>query len=83
MSYSRKQFDKKKLKKLAEENSAWSGGGSYYSERKGRYIRFWKSHGKNSIYAIYKKRARKKARKYLAKNGFWTKKADDLWWNVW
>ena len=82
MNYKSKQFEKRKLKKLAEESPWWSGG-SYYNERKGRYIRYWKSTGKNSLWATCKKYARKKARLYLKKYGVYTKKADDLWWNVW
>jgi hypothetical protein len=78
MSYSRKQFDKQKLEKLSTKCSGWCGG-SYYSERKGRYIRFWKSQGKNSIYATFKRIARKKQRLYAKKYGYYTKKADDLW----
>ena len=82
MSYNRKQFDKRKLKKLASKCSGWCGG-SYYNERKGCYIRFWKSQGKNSIYAFFKRESRRKARRYFKKYGFWSKKSDDLWWNVW
>ena len=82
MSYNRKQFDKQKLKKLAEKCSDWAGG-SYYDKRKGRYIRYYKSTGRNSIYATYKRIARKKSRLYLKKHDTYTKKAEDLWWKVW
>ena len=82
MSYSRKQFEKRKLKKLSQECAGWCGG-SYYNKDKKRYIRFWKSQGKNSIYAILKRAARKKSRLYAKKNDFYTKNADDLKWNVW
>jgi len=82
MSYSRKQFDNHKLKKLAKESTWWSGG-SYYNERKGRYIRYWKSTGKNSYWAVCKRIARRKARLFLKRHDYYIKQADDLWWNVW
>lgn len=82
MSYNRKQFDKKKLKKLANECASWCGG-SYYCERKDRYIRIWKSSGKKSFWAQAKRTARRRTRLYLKKYNVYTKKADDLWWNVW
>ena len=83
MSYNRKQFDKQKLKKLASKCSSWIGGGSYYDERKGRYIRYYKSRGRRSLYATYKRIARKKSRLRLKKHDVYTKKAEDLWWKVW
>jgi len=79
MSHNRKQFDKKKLKKLAEECS-WSGG-SYYNERKGRYVRIWKSDLR--LYRDEKKYSRRVLRRFLKKNGYTTKKVYDLFWNVW
>ena len=82
MSYSRKQFDKKKLKKLAEECCGWIAG-SYYNKRKGCYIRFWKSRGKRSMYAIYKRAARRKCRRYAKKVNFYSKKFDDPRWYAW
>lgn len=60
MSYNRKQFDKQKLKKLAKKTASWYGGGAYYDKRKCRYIRTYKSNGKHSMYAYYKRYARKK-----------------------
>ena len=83
MSYNRKQFDKKKLKKLAKECAGWCGG-SYYSERKGRYIRFWKSRRKNSFWATEKRYGRRIYRRRANKVDYkLAKKAYDLWWNVW
>jgi len=82
MNYASKAKENAKLKKLAEESRGWSGG-SYYDADKKRYVRIWKSGGRNSIWATFKRVARKKARLYMKKNGFYNKNADDLWWNVW
>lgn len=82
MSYNRKQFDKKKLKKLADEHANWFGG-SYYNEDKKRYVHIWKSGGKKSFWAVCKRIARRKARLFLKRHDYYSKQADDLWWNVW
>lgn len=82
MGYDRKRFDNKKLKKLIAERANWFGGG-YYDEKTGHYVRIWKSNGKRSFWAYAKKLARKRIRLYLKKYDVYTKKADDLWWNVW
>jgi hypothetical protein len=81
-SHFRKKYERKKLKKLAEKGANWCGG-SYYDEDKKRYIRFWKSSGKKSLWATAKRTARKRIRLYLKRHNIYTKKADDLWWNVW
>ena len=81
MSYNRKQFDKQKLKKLADECSGWCGG-CYYSTYRNRYIRFWKSRGRTSNYALYKKFARRKCRRYAKKFDFYSKKFDDPRWHA-
>ena len=83
MSYNRKQFDKQKLRKLAEITSHHYGRGAYYDRRKGRFIRIYKSNGRNSRYAKYKRLARKKSRSYDKKYGFYSKNAEDLIWDMW
>lgn len=82
MNYASKAKENAKLKKLAEESYGYTGG-SYYNVDKKRYIRVWKSAGRKSLWAVCKRVARKKARLFLKKNGFYSKNADDLWWNVW
>ena len=81
-SYFRKRHEKRKLKKLASECAGWCGG-SYYDKNQGRYVRFWKSNGRKSLWAISKRFARRRNRLYAKKYGVVTKNADDLWWNVW
>ena len=82
MSYNRKQYDKIKLKKISEETlNSWPAG-SDYDEDKGCYVRLYKSKRKTSVYAVYKKVARQKSRLYAKQNNVYTKKAYDLWWNV-
>ena len=82
MSYSRKQYDNKKLQRISMENLNCYPGGSYYDESKGRYIRTYKSKRKTSCWAAFKKLARKKSRLYAKQNDVYTKKAFDLWWSV-
>ena len=82
MSYFRKQYDNKKLKKISEETLNCWPAGSYYDEDKGCYVRLYKSKRKTSIYATCKKMARQKSRLYAKQNDVYTKKAYDLWWNA-
>lgn len=82
--YYRKQEDKKRLEKILQEHTGWPTG-AYYREREGqrKYLkRYWKSQGKNSCWAYNKKYSHKVYRKFIKKNDYYTKKAYDLWWNV-
>ena len=83
MSYSRKQFDKKKLKKLAHDTCNGWKGGAYYSCYLGHYVRYWKSHGHTSRYTFYKKYYHKRMRRFALKNGWYSKKEFDLIWTCW
>ena len=83
MSYSRKQFDKHKLKKLAHESFNGFLGGCWYSERKHYYIRFYKSRGRNSNYALHKRYYHKRMRRFANKYGWYSKKEYDLMWHCW
>ena len=82
MSYSRKQFDKQKLKKLAKECCGFIAG-SYFSKSKQCYIRFWKSRGRTSRYSFYKKYYHKHMRRFANKNYWYSKKEFDLIWYCW
>jgi len=79
MSYTRKQYDKKKLKKISEETLHCYPAGSYYDEDKCRYVRLYKSRRRTSYWATCKKEARQKARLYAKRNNVYTKKVYDLW----
>ena len=83
MSYSRKQFDKQKLKKLAKDSCNGWKGGAWYSEYRGHYVRWWKSRGRNSNYAQYKRYYHKRMRHFANKNGWYSKKEFDLIWTCW
>lgn len=83
MSYSRKQFDKKKLKKLTNESCNGWIGGAWYDERNTCYRRYWKSHGATSRYAYYKKFYHKRMRRFIKKYGWYSKKEFDLIWMCW
>ena len=78
----RKLEDKERLKKLSEN----SGGGYpmpvYYDKDKGRYVRLWKSEGKRSVYAFFKRRCRKDVRRKSKNLGYYDKKLSELWWKV-
>lgn len=77
MSYFRKQYDKEKLKKLSSIPSR--GGGSYFNETKGCYVRYYM----DFAWARYcKKQSKKCIRRYMKRNNIYTKKAYDLWWNI-
>ena len=83
MSYSRKQFDKKKFKKLAHDSCNGWKGGCYYSRYLGHWVRYWKSHGHTSRYTFYKKYCHKRRRQFLKKNDWYSKKEFDLIWTCW
>ena len=83
MSYSRKQFDNHKFKKLAKESCNGWKGGCWYSQYRGHYVRFYKSRGRTSRYAYCKKYARKRMRHFANKNGWYSKKEYDLIWTCW
>lgn len=87
MSYKRKLGDKKRLKKITLDYGAgWPSGADEVTSRSGKktYLkRYWKSEGKDSCWAWNKKYARKVCRRFWKEKGYYTKKAYDLWWNVW
>lgn len=86
MSYNRKQEDKKRLKKMIEDGAGWWPCGAYESQKpnKPKYFkRYWKSRGKNSAWAWHKKQSHRTYRRFVKQNDFYSKKAYDLWWNVW
>lgn len=79
----RKLEDKERLKKLSENSSDGYPKPVYYDTRKGRYIRLWKSEGKRSVYAYFKKRSRKDIRRRSKEFNFYDKRLSELWWKVW
>ena len=79
----RKEEDKRRLKKLCENSSKGYPQPAYYDDRKGRYIRFWKSDGAASAWAIVKRISRRRIRCRSKRVGYYNKKLDDLWWNFW
>lgn len=85
MSYKRKSEDKKRYKKLYYKTNNGYPPAVYfkYWVKKPHLVRFWKSQGKNSCYAFCKKYARKKARNYANRNGFYEKKIVDPMYMAW
>ena len=83
-SYIRKQEDNKRLRKMVDYG--WWPSGAYESQKPNKkpYLkRYWKSQGKKSCWAWNKKQSHRKYRQFIKKNGFYSKKAYDLWWSVW
>ncbi len=83
MSWGRKQFDKQKLKRLAHESRNGIFGGCWYDESKHYYSRIYKSKGRNSNYAFYKRYYHKRMRRFVNKHGWYSKKEYDLMWRCW
>lgn len=83
-SYSRKKFERRKLKKLLIETQHRYGAGAYFDQEKNRIIRY-----KTSIraYRYWKKFASKKARRFfesedIYKNKGFYKKVTDIDWII-
>ena len=87
MSYQRKKEDNRRLKKMIVDGAGWWPSGAYEAiSRSGNktYLkRYWKSQGKKSCWAWNKKQSHRKYRRFIKENEYFTKKAYDLWWNVW
>ncbi len=83
MGYNRKQFDKKKLKKLAHDSCNGWKGGAWYDRSKTCYRRYWKSHGHTSRYTFYKKYYHKRMRRFANKYHWHSKKEFDIIWYCW
>ena len=81
--YYRKKDEKRKLKNLLENSDPGYPPACYYSEKKNRLIRCWKSDGKNSRYSWHKKQYHRKYRRMANKVGYAiSKNVYDLWWNM-
>ena len=78
----RKIEDKERLKKLSENIGDGYPQPVYYDKDKGRYVRLWKSEGKRSNYAYFKRRCRKDIRRRAKSLGYYHKKLSELWWKV-
>lgn len=86
MSHRRKQQDKRRLKKLSEQNKMHDRNvsGAYYDEDKQRYVRYSPSRKGSSYPKYLRRRANKmmRRRKGLFSNGMY-RKAYDYKWMIW
>ena len=84
MSYKRRREDVKRYKRLEKEtNNGWP---CYAYKHNGHWKRYWKSDGKNSLYASLKKYSRRLSRRIYNRNlGDKTpySKIYDPYWNLW
>lgn len=86
MSYQRKQEDKRRNEKLFKDSrDAGYPCPIWPSRDDTHYKRYWKSDGKSSVWAVFKKQSHKAARRKYKKNlddKTSYNKMFDLWWNV-
>lgn len=84
MSYQRRREDIKRYKRLEREtNNGWP---QFAYKKNGHWTRYWKSEGRNSIYANLKKHSRRRSRRVYSRNmgeKIPYKKIYDPYWNLW
>lgn len=81
MSYKRKQEDKRRLKKLYEKTKYGYGAGAWFSEKKGRYIRY--SCHNEWLKTRCRRMTRRKMKNIdISHKGNEYKKLYDYWWKI-
>ena len=83
MSYKRKQQEKKRYRSLHNRMSGGYPQPVWWNKKKGCWVRYWKSEGKNSCYAWAKKYSRKKIRCKTKRTNVYTKKVSDPMYIAW
>lgn len=81
MGYKRSQETKKRNERLYAETMRHYGNGVYFSEKKGRYIRYWQPRRAKYI----KRKCNRAVRRYkgaLNTKGAY-RKVSEYWWEIW
>ena len=81
MSWRRASEDKRRMKKIYRQTRYSIAGGVYFSEKKGRYVRYYKSDYRHADYFRCLTNRTVRRTKDVASGGYY-RRLFDYWWNL-